>query len=219
VNIYIVAATELELNPLKTNLQAKAANPNLFPLVFNNCSIHFFVHGVGGLRTSYALSTINDADLMIQIGIAGSYHDDLPLGSCVEVINDQMGDEGAEDGERLLDMDDLGFASKDEKYFTNGILCNINLNETVLQKASSITVNMVGGTQRTIDLRKAKYNPMLETMEGAYFFYHALNRGIDFLQLRGISNFVTVRDKSTWKIKEAIKNVNEAALKFLTPYL
>ncbi len=54
---------------------------------------------------------------------------------------------------------------------------------------------------------RQKYNAHLETMEGAAFHYVCLQKEIPFLQIRGISNYVGERDKSKWKMEEAIDNL------------
>ena len=54
-----------------------------------------------------------------------------------------------------------------------------------------------------------KFNPGIESMEGAALHYVCLLQKVSFLQLRSISNMVGERDKSKWAMKEAINNLNE----------
>ena len=56
-------------------------------------------------------------------------------------------------------------------------------------------------------------------MEGAAFFYACRMAEVDALQLRGISNYVGVRDRSTWKMGEAITAVNETLRLVLQPFV
>ena len=56
---------------------------------------------------------------------------------------------------------------------------------------------------------RKKYHPLLESMEGAAFHYVCLMKNIPFIQLRSASNYVGERDKSKWKMNEAIVNVNK----------
>ena len=53
------------------------------------------------------------------------------------------------------------------------------------------------------------FNADIETMEGAALHYVCLQEHIPFLQIRSISNHVGERDKTKWKIKEAIENLNK----------
>ena len=52
-------------------------------------------------------------------------------------------------------------------------------------------------------------------MEGAAFHYVCLMKNIPFLQLRAVSNYIGERDKSKWKIAEAIEEVNKACVELL----
>ncbi len=45
-------------------------------------------------------------------------------------------------------------------------------------------------------------------MEGAALHYVCLQEQIPFVQIRSVSNYVGERDKTKWKMKEAIENLN-----------
>jgi futalosine hydrolase len=73
---------------------------------------------------------------------------------------------------------------------------------------SGITINTTTGSQDVVTAMKARYNPDIESMEGAAFFYTCIKEGIPFVQIRAISNYVEPRDKSKWNIPLAVKNLN-----------
>ena len=52
-------------------------------------------------------------------------------------------------------------------------------------------------------------------MEGAALHYVCLQEKVPFIQLRAISNYVGERDKSKWKMQEAITNLHNELLKLL----
>lgn len=52
-------------------------------------------------------------------------------------------------------------------------------------------------------------------MEGAALHYTCLLENIPFMQVRAISNYVGERDKSKWKMKEAIRNLNDSIIKII----
>jgi len=54
-----------------------------------------------------------------------------------------------------------------------------------------------------------KFNPDIETMEGATFFYICSMENIPFLALRAISNRVEKRNRDNWNITLALKNLSE----------
>ncbi len=70
-----------------------------------------------------------------------------------------------------------------------------------------MSVNEISTNAKKISLFKDIYKADIETMEGSAFHYVCLMRNIPFVQIRGISNVVGERDKSNWKIKEAIESI------------
>ena len=79
-----------------------------------------------------------------------------------------------------------------------------------------LTVQKVHGNKLSInELQTHCTNIEVESMEGAAVFYVAKMLDIPVLQLRSISNYVEPRDRSSWKIKEAINNLNEHLIKIL----
>jgi futalosine hydrolase len=46
-------------------------------------------------------------------------------------------------------------------------------------------------------------------MEGAAFIYASLSEGIPFIQIRAVSNYIEERDKTTWDLEKALKNLNK----------
>ena len=52
-------------------------------------------------------------------------------------------------------------------------------------------------------------------MEGAAFMYSCLILGVAFAQVRSVSNVVEPRNRDTWKINEAIRNLGRTALSIL----
>ncbi|HEY0274233.1 MAG TPA: hypothetical protein VGC22_13660, partial [Chitinophaga sp.] len=73
----------------------------------------------------------------------------------------------------------------------------------------------VSGSASTITRLETRYQPQVESMEGAAFHYACLVEKVPFLQLRSISNYVEVRDKSKWKIGLAVKHLNDALLQLV----
>ena len=62
------------------------------------------------------------------------------------------------------------------------------------------------------------FAPQTETMEGAALHYVCLQQNLPFLQIRSISNEVGERDKSKWKIKEAVEDLNSELIKLLNHF-
>jgi futalosine hydrolase len=153
--------------------------------------------------------------LVIQAGIAGSFTEKYTLGETVIAFQDTFGDMGAEEKENLSTIFDMGLANKDEFPYKNGWLVNPNdyLQQSSLKKAIAVTVNKVTDNPLQTKQLLLKFTAEIESMEGAALHYVCLQEKIAFIQLRGISNYVGERDKSKWKMKEAINSLNKELAK------
>jgi len=83
-----------------------------------------------------------------------------------------------------------------------------------LKQVKAITVNTSSGSEVTIERLRGKYNPDIETMEGATFFYICSKEKIPFLAIRSISNRVEPRNKDKWNIPLALNNLSEKLIDF-----
>lgn len=224
MKILIVAATQAEISPLfsidseqlavgGSQLAAddqQTANPEL--------QTNLLVTGVGMVATAFALGrhfAHNQYDLAINLGIAGSFDRSLDLGEVVEVTTDMLAELGAEDDEDFLPIDQLGFG---ESVYTatstlSGIFSQneINGSDLLIKHTTGITVNTVHGNEQAIRKVTGRLNPQVESMEGAAFFYACRKAGIPCLQIRAVSNYVEKRNRDSWQVGLAIKNLNTFA--------
>lgn len=221
MKILIVAATDLELQPvikkLVNDLSLSRDQSHWYHC--DGLSVMFMESGVGSLMTAVSLLKTNSSfvfDLWIQIGIAGSFTNELSVGQVVEVTNERFGDLGIEqkDGS-FVDVFEAGLTRKDLFPFTDGTLIN-PVSYTSFPKVGGVTVNRVSGTQETITTSLQKFGADVETMEGGGFFYAALLENIPFCQIRAISNKVEVRDISLWNIPLALENLSQNLVKILS---
>lgn len=220
MNILIIAATEMEITPFLQHLQQqfKQLGKDIF---FNDRhQVQILITGVGMVATTYALTKIPDEknyDVALQAGIAGSFDRSIPLGSLCAVRTELFGDLGVEDHYGFLDVFELNLENGNTAPFSNKLLIN-NSNFSFaadLPSVSALSVNSVTGSEVTAKARLKKYNCQLESMEGAAFHYVCLQKQIPFLQVRAVSNYVEARDKSKWKMKEAVKALNEWMINML----
>ena len=158
-----------------------------------------------------------DYDLVIQAGFAGAYSKGPALGTTALVQKDTFGDLGMEEKGGYQTIFDIGLADRNEFPFTNGWLVNEHelVNALWLQKTSSVTVNKVSDDKVLTQQRETAFHPGIETMEGAALHYVCLQENIPFLQLRTISNIVGERDKTKWKLKEAVENLHAELSKLI----
>ena len=204
MNLLIVAATEFEID--------------LFLKGKTNAEI--LITGVGIPSTIFHLTKKlleKNFDLIIQAGIAGMFNDKLNLAEVVLVKEDAFADLGIKENGNFKTLFETGFIKKNDFPYTDEWLVNPNslFEKNNLFVAKGITVNKIGDDHLQNKMIKEKFSPDIESMEGAAFHYVCLQQKINFLQLRSISNYVGQRDKSKWKLKESVENLNKELLKII----
>lgn len=213
MNLLIVAATEAEIAPFLAYIDNSSS-----PLERPGEAL---ITGIGILATAYSLTKhlqSNKYDLVVQAGVGGTFDHSIPLGEVVFITCDQYGDLGAEDHDDYLDIFEMGLIHRNTDPHRDGKLPVplLPLHEKIrLPRVNGLTVNTVSGNERSIKLRSEKYGCQVESMEGAAFHYVCLRENVPFAQIRSISNYVTPRDKSQWKMKEAIINLNNWLIDFV----
>jgi len=204
MTVLIVAATENEIAPFKKK----------YP------SASILITGVGISNTIYYLLKhlqTKRYDLIIQIGIAGRYNEEVEIGEVVFINEDCFADFGVFENSNFNSIFEMGLMEKNQEPFIEGVLQNKNINKFTegLKIVKGATVNTLTDKASSIKSIVNKYSPVVETMEGAAFHYVCNLEGLFYLQIRGISNDVGIRDKSKWKITEAIESSNDFLIQFL----
>ncbi|MDR2563053.1 MAG: futalosine hydrolase [Prevotellaceae bacterium] len=200
MNILITSATELELKPVREQLSGKI-------------NADFAVTGVGATATAYNLTkllTQNKYKLAINVGIAGSFNSDLPVGTVTEVACEIFGDSGIFSSTGFSSCFEENLIPSNAFPFNDGTLHSPYRIFPSLKKVVGLTVSGVSGSAERIEMFRKKFNPDIETMEGASFFFVCLSEGVKFAEVRAISNCVEPRDKSRWNIPLALKNLSQA---------
>jgi futalosine hydrolase len=204
MNLLIVAATQFEIEPF---IQHKKKTDIL-------------ITGVGIPATVYHLTRkllTQKYDLAIQAGVAGTFSDRITLGEVIAIKEDTFADIGIEEKGKMQTLFEKGFINNDDFPFTNGWLVNRQpVSEKIfLPMAKAITVNRISDNEFQNILMQQKFAAEVESMEGAAFHYVCLQQGINFLQIRCISNAVGERDKSKWNLETSIENLNKVLIKIV----
>ena len=174
-----------------------------------NKDIETFILGIGIPNTILNLTrklTCEKYDLVINVGICGSFKKHLNIGDVVEVINDKFSELCYEDGAHINE-----FESSYEIDTSFSVKPKTNLNHV-----KAITVNTVHGNEDSISKIINRLNPDIETMEGAAVFMVCKYFKIKCMQIRAISNIVEKRNKEKWNIPLAIKNLSIELNKIIT---
>ena len=182
MNVLIVAATKSEVTSDKIS------------------NLPILITGVGMINTAIKLTkelNNNDYDLVINMGVAGCFSDEIKIGDVVEVVEDYFSEIGFEDGESFSEFSEFDIKTK---YKVEG--------KTKLRKVEGITVNTVHGIENSIHNIIERVHPDIESMEGAAVFKVCEEMKIPCLQIRSISNKVEKRNKENWNLDLAISNLN-----------
>jgi futalosine hydrolase len=211
MKLLIVAATELEAETIEKKMWKE-----------NSHQVDFLITGVGMPSTTYSLTkrlSKKRYDLALNIGLAGTFREEINIGEVVNVVTDCFADLGAEDGEKFLTINQLGLFDEDKFPFWNGKLktdeAQNHRSLTPLKNVKGITVNTVHGNETSIHRVIQKFHADIESMEGAAFIYVCLMEKIPCIQLRAISNRVEHRNRALWNIELALRNLNEVLSHFI----
>lgn len=193
MNTLVIASTISEIQPwLETKPQ-----------------IDWLITGIGIPNTIFKLvQKLNTQkyDRLFQVGIAGTYDQSIDLGEALIVESDCFADLGVWENKAWNSIIDMGWQNPNEFPFDQGKLINTHVNALTYKKRAGATVQRLTDDLDEINQMQMYHKASVETMEGAAFHYVALQLGIPFCQIRGISNYVGERNKTKWKIKEAIES-------------
>ena len=197
MKILILSATQQEIQPFLLTLESIPVKPDVL------------IGGVGTTATAYHLTKQlhhHHYDLVIQAGVAGSFDNKLAIGEVVVVKQDCFAELGAIEANQFQTVQQMGFSNEPEWYVNKNPL----LDKLPYRQVKAATINTVTDNANSTSLLQQKWDADIETMEGAAMHYICQHQLTSYLQLRSISNVVGIRDKSQWKIKEAIENLNQA---------
>jgi len=183
-----------------------ASSDEIIKESFPNSEI--LISGVGMVNTTFFLTKElceNQYDLVINMGVAGSFTDEIKVGEVVEIVEDYFSEIGFENGAEFKQFSDFEIATK---YSVEG--------KTNLPKVNGITVNTVHGNEASIAKIIDRLNPDVESMEGAAVFKVCKEFAVPCMQVRAISNKVEKRNKENWDLPLAIQNLNTAVMELIT---
>lgn len=208
MKLLLVTATSGELGPVSKKLGLQEND-------ISSGNITWLSTGVGMVNTTFRLTKTllsADFDLVINAGISGAFDKRIQIGEVVNVSSDMFSELGAEDHDNFLDISELKLAHPDEFPFEGN---EIKGEQKVpglpgIRNVRGITVNTVHGNEERILKTSKRLNPQVESMEGAAVMFCCKQLKKPFYQIRCISNYVEPRNRDSWNIPLAVKNLNEA---------
>lgn len=209
MNCLVIAATAKEIEPFLAHCRETDSGTDTDVLIT----------GVGLTATAYTLTRqviLKRPNLILQAGIAGCYDPAIELGEVLAVNEEAIADQAVREGDEWKTVFDIGLMHPDQPPFKKGVLPNPHrewLKKCRLKTVTAVSVNQVTTLPSFIAQYVAKFAPTLESMEGAALHYVARREKIPFLQIRAVSNYIGERDKGQWKIREAIRNLNNELIR------
>ncbi|WP_083248375.1 futalosine hydrolase [Desulfuribacillus stibiiarsenatis] len=154
-------------------------------------------------------------DLVLNLGIGGGFVGKAEVCSVVVADTIIAADLGAETAEGFRNLEQLQLGKSE-------ITCDLTLGRRILTALQShgiptyhgtvLTLSTVTGTAETTEeLLKRFPNAVAEAMEGYGVAYSANQLRIPVVEIRSISNAIGPRDRSSWKIKEALARLKDVS--------
>jgi futalosine hydrolase len=200
---------------------------------FASLELNTVVTGIGAVNASLGTQqTILELhpdmrpNLIVHVGIAGAYpQSGLEPGMVACASEMIFAGMGAEDGEDFIDLEGLGFplGHVGGRPYYNQIPAWTGSRDLAAQLGLAcgpfLTLETATGSAATLAKLQRRFpDALAEDMEGAGVAHVARQMDYHILELRGISNLVGPRDRSSWKIGPALlacKTTLEQALPLL----
>lgn len=167
--------------------------------------------GVGPAAAAAATATAlagASYGLVVSAGIAGGFQPEAPVGSLVIADEITVADLGAETPDGFVPVTELGFGAVTHRP-PNALVRDLAA-ATGARTGAVLTVSTVTGTAaRAKELRARHPRALAEAMEGFGVAEAAAAHGIPVLELRAVSNPVGPRDRTAWRIGDALAALSE----------
>ncbi|MBS4026230.1 MAG: futalosine hydrolase [Clostridia bacterium] len=154
-------------------------------------------------------------DLVVSAGIGGGFPDRATVGSLVVASEIVAADLGVETPEGYSSLDELGFGStriQVDANLLNNVTRALRAAKLSVYTGPVLTVSTVTGTaESATKLADRVPGAAAEAMEGYGVAFAAHNMGIPVLEIRAISNLVGPRDRTSWRIGDALKVLTSAS--------
>ena len=182
-----------------------------------NASIAIVRTGVGAVNAAHAVTLFlsqTGAKAIVVCGVGGAYPSSgIDVGQVVCAQSECYGDLGASSPSGFLDMKALGFPTVEAPTpLFNDLPMQIFPTE---RRVRFVTVSTCTGIDADARAIESRTGGGVETMEGAAVAHVAHLHGIPVGEVRGISNIVTNRDKSSWQLRDAAVAAQKAVLEWI----
>ncbi len=219
----LVAATHLEVALLTESFGLDCIAPEIgHPVNLHGTRFDLVVTGPGSVTTAFALAeplASSKYSSAVNIGVAGSFSPQFSPGTVLRVTRDRFADLGAEAPQQgFIPGENLPFTLLNKPPYQIGWLEPLSPPDLTLPdilSCSAITSDTIHTNPESILRLSSLFNPVLESMEGAAFFYVCMKLGIPCLQFRAVSNLLGPRTPENWHVNLAVSNLNQMISKLI----
>lgn len=173
--------------------------------------------GVGPVAAAIHTTTAllhGEYSLVISAGIAGGFEGQADIGDIAVSSEIIAADLGVETQEGFSSVDELGFGTsrvQPDKLAADKAVAAMKAAGIQTSYGPIVTVSTATGTAATASQHAARVPSVVaEGMEGYGVAAAAHARNIPALEIRAISNRVGPRDRSAWRIGDALKSLEQA---------
>ncbi|MBB6633666.1 futalosine hydrolase [Cohnella thailandensis] len=205
-NVLIMTAVPIERDAVQRGLERADAD-----------GIAVRVAGVGPAAAAASTAAVlakGSYDLVISAGIGGGYPGRAEIGSIVVSSAIIAADLGAETPDGFSAVDELGFGSariEVDPELAGRLTDALRNADLAAVQGPALTLSTVTGTAATAERLAARIpGASSEGMEGFGVAAAARQFGIPALELRAVSNPVGPRDRSAWRIPDALQSLERA---------
>lgn len=172
--------------------------------------------GVGPVNAAHAVTVAMLQDkpsAIVLCGVGGAYPSSgLAVGDAVSAALECYGDLGAASPSGFLDMKALGFPLVESPVLYNDLPMQLFPTE---RRMKFVTVSTCTGTAAAARAIEVRTGGAVENMEGAAVAHVAHLHRVPVGEVRGISNIVTDRDTTSWRLEKAAVAAQEALLAWI----
>jgi 1,4-dihydroxy-6-naphthoate synthase len=176
------------------------------------------------------LQSMEEPRLVLQFGIGGALRPVEPavganVGDIVVVTKEIYADTGTSSPSGWISASEMGLPiaqvggselgnvfDLDQRMAATAVSAVEAATSTRVVAGPGVTVSRMSGTTAEGDELAARWGAIVESMEGAAAAHVCALHEVPLVEVRGISNLVVDRDRSTWRVGEAVEKAAFAAV-------
>ncbi|MCS6818637.1 MAG: hypothetical protein RMJ53_01735 [Chitinophagales bacterium] len=199
----LICCNSLRQIPLTIELLNRQSEKIHDKFLLGDKQIQILATGFASFQVAYFITDVLAKEtyhLVLAVSEAASYREDIPSGSIVNIVRDYPAQQGFFLQDTFRDIYDLGMWSvQDYPHQMGGLVNRTNAYFNIFspyKKAFGITTGISDAAQVWYRIRKSKYNPHVETINGIYFSFPCLMKKLNFYHLAYVSTMAPLSQEA-----------------------